>query len=504
MKQEKTIVNSFFQFNSKNTVFILFGIQCLLLIESIFNKGIDLSHIAATIVAIIVMWLFFKQSDKELHIIRSMFKLTREIYKGRLEYRITKIDPHSELGPIAWNLNEALDQIETYMREVNTCFQSAESFAFYRKAQREGINGAFAEGLKNIDVSLGMMQENYATSVRDELFAQLGQMKTENLLTGLHQAQNDLTDIAEQMQQVESISKESSDISSASQSSLGVVINQLTQIVAKIGSMKESSLELSQSSKEITDVTSLITKIADQTNLLALNAAIEAARAGEHGRGFAVVADEVRTLAENTKSATAKINATIAKFVQATKVIVEDTENMASMTDDSKVAISEFEINISKVSDISIQTYAKVNVTQMISEISLAKVHQMIYVQQGYRAIETGADSEAARVVGADHNSCKVGQWLNTGAGGMQYSHLPAFADVHYPHEVVHKCMNLAMHYLAQPWQTDRDIQAQIIDNFKAIESNSMLMTEKFDLLLQQKQSFEGGTSDADGDIDLF
>jgi len=306
------------------------------------------------------------------------------------------------------------------------------------------------------------------------------------------------------MEQVESITKLSSDISSASRSSLSAVIDQLTQIITKIDSMKKSSLELSESSKEIAEVTSLITKIADQTNLLALNAAIEAARAGEYGRGFAVVADEVRTLAENTKSATAKINTTIGKFTYATKIIVEDTEEMASMTDDSKVAISEFEQSISKVAEISLETYSKVNVTQMISELSLAKVQQMIFVQQGYRAVETGVDSEAANAVKVDHTQCNVGRWLLTGKGVQDYQHLPAYSELKYPHEVVHKCMDLAMYYLAQPWQTDRAIQAQIIDNFKAVELNSLLMNEKFDVLLSQKQSFEGGVSEEEGDVDLF
>ena len=102
------------------------------------------------------------------------------------------------------------------------------------------------------------------------------------------------------------------------------------EITSSINNMAQQASEVGAQSQDIKNVINIIGDIAEQTNLLALNAAIEAARAGEHGRGFAVVADEVRKLAERTQKSLSEIDVSISTLVQSVSSIVEGLEEQAA------------------------------------------------------------------------------------------------------------------------------------------------------------------------------
>jgi methyl-accepting chemotaxis protein len=121
--------------------------------------------------------------------------------------------------------------------------------------------------------------------------------------------------------------------SDAGRGVLAESINRMHQLSQRAINSRELIEALNQRSADIQRVTSVIQTIASQTNLLALNAAIEAARAGEHGRGFAVVADEVRGLAGRTASATEEVGQMVADIQQRTGQVVEQIRQLSSDLD---------------------------------------------------------------------------------------------------------------------------------------------------------------------------
>lgn len=136
-------------------------------------------------------------------------------------------------------------------------------------------------------------------------------------------------EIAENTAQTSHATQQAADLADKGKQNINIMLQSISELVDDVNTASSSSEELKQQATSIEQIVSIINDIAEQTNLLALNAAIEAARAGEQGRGFAVVADEVRTLAQRTQSSTSEIRNTV-EAIQKQVTITADTMGRCS------------------------------------------------------------------------------------------------------------------------------------------------------------------------------
>ncbi|MFA5082802.1 MAG: HAMP domain-containing methyl-accepting chemotaxis protein [Hydrogenophilaceae bacterium] len=143
--------------------------------------------------------------------------------------------------------------------------------------------------------------------------------RTHDILASIQQLEAAIADISSRSELASQRTAEAGGTARQGVGMAKISIQGMENIHARISSATDRVEKLAQSSQEVGSIVAVIKEIADQTNLLALNAAIEAARAGEQGRGFAVVADEVRKLAEKTSDATNQIGLTIDAIQQETR-----------------------------------------------------------------------------------------------------------------------------------------------------------------------------------------
>lgn len=324
----------------------------------------------------------------------------------------------------------------------------------------------------------------------------------------------------------------------------GAVVEETTHIMESIAEQVRSTAQtvgnLGARSDQIGEIVNTIEDIADQTNLLALNAAIEAARAGEQGRGFAVVADEVRRLAERTTKATKEISALIhdvqsetykvvgamrdgvlqvengtaeaAKSGEALHEILEQIDELnnqvntiATAAEEQSATTAEITDNIHQVNQVvssSIKqslssTEAAYNLTCLAKELhslvgrfkvgtaentataGMARTDHKVFVERIAKAVNGELSLQSDTL--PDHRHCRFGKWYYD-AGARCCGHLTAYRDIEQPHVLIHE---LAKQAVAAKERGARAEAEQILEKVRGASRNIDTLLEELVKQLQ-------------------
>lgn len=261
--------------------------------------------VVVTLVSVLLAFFIIQMMYKPIISLKEMV-LSLASGEGDLTQRL-EVKNNDDLGQIAESVNTFIGNLQSMMLEIQKATNLLQDNVVSLKGQSTRNKEIIQSHVSETEQIVTAIEEMNATA--------------ESMAT-------DAANTANLTQQANETSNESRRIVERSQQTVSALISDVDESAVNVQKMSDET-------KGINTILSVIGDIAEQTNLLALNAAIEAARAGEQGRGFAVVADEVRNLASRTKESTEEIEVALSSLLKGTQVVVDSMDNTKARCQDA-------------------------------------------------------------------------------------------------------------------------------------------------------------------------
>jgi len=427
----------------------------------------------------IVIFIFASMISNSITIaIEKFTRIITSISEGNFTQTSVNAASGTEMGVMGNALGQLITQIQNLIHQINTSISGATKGDFSHTLTSTGMHGEFVEAIENVSTSITVMKAQEQKKRRDALNSELSQLSVQ-VTESLSVIEENLHHNIQDLKEVTSATTTAAALANDSRDTISIIINELNMLNEKVSNNNDAIGHIASRANEINSVIQLITDIADQTNLLALNAAIEAARAGEHGRGFAVVADEVRKLAERTHKATGEISVSINSLQQDMSEIQTSAEEMNEVVERSSSSIISFEDTLVQLSEGSSNIVTSSHNMENSSFIILAKIDHILYKARAYNSIMV-CDHKLQTM---DSHQCSLGKWYD-GEGKERFGRMSSYELIKAPHAVIHQNANRNLTFIDKGEDNLLNNSTEIIANFKEMENASERLFTLMDNIL--------------------
>jgi methyl-accepting chemotaxis protein len=316
-----------------------------------------------------------------------------------------------------------------------------------------------------------------------EKLEHLFEYENENIKAGLLDIQSNLAESTELSRENLSNSHQINETYNNSSQKLEAIVSDLTSLNSNAMEINEVVSQLNTKASNIADTVTTIDQIAFQTNILSLNAAVEAATAGEAGKGFAVVAQEVRNLASRSAEAAKEITDVVNSIQQSVALTNQKFEQMTKSIDTITTDTDGYSNQMNSVMNTSKETFSGLgHITDRVF-MSLAKLDHVIWKVNTYLSV---AKKEPAFAF-VDHKNCRLGKWYNEGLGKRYFSNTASYHLLDHPHSVVHNGTHHVFDTIEKGTETGEIDFDKLIESFEEMEGASKDVFELLDRILHER-----------------